>query len=122
MNPLAPHFLTLARYHQWATERLLEGVAEVSDANYRRNTGLFFGSIHGTLNHLLVGENLLWLVRFSQGTSPRVALDAEVEVDRHSLALRLREDVVSEPNQREANQQSAPAVESGLFLVPKVIE
>jgi aspartyl-tRNA(Asn)/glutamyl-tRNA(Gln) amidotransferase subunit C len=38
------------------------------------------------------------------------------------IALRLREDVASEPNQREANQRSAPAVESGLFLVPKVIE
>ncbi len=38
------------------------------------------------------------------------------------IALRLREDRVSEPNQREANQQSAPAVERGLFLVPKVIE
>jgi len=38
------------------------------------------------------------------------------------MALRLRDDVASEPNQREANQQSAPSVESGLFLVPKVIE
>lgn len=38
------------------------------------------------------------------------------------IVLRLREDAVSEPNQREANQKSAPAVERGLFLVPKVIE
>jgi aspartyl-tRNA(Asn)/glutamyl-tRNA(Gln) amidotransferase subunit C len=38
------------------------------------------------------------------------------------IALRLREDRVSEPNQREANQRNAPAVEHGLFLVPKVIE
>ena len=38
------------------------------------------------------------------------------------VVLRLRDDVVSEPNQREANQRSAPAVERGLFLVPKVIE
>jgi aspartyl-tRNA(Asn)/glutamyl-tRNA(Gln) amidotransferase subunit C len=38
------------------------------------------------------------------------------------MALRLRDDAVSEPNQREANQRSAPAVERGLFLVPKVIE
>jgi aspartyl-tRNA(Asn)/glutamyl-tRNA(Gln) amidotransferase subunit C len=38
------------------------------------------------------------------------------------VALRLRPDVVSEPNQRAANQASAPAVEDGLFLVPKVIE
>ncbi len=38
------------------------------------------------------------------------------------IALRLRDDVVSEPDSRDANQQSAPAVERGLFLVPKVIE
>ena len=38
------------------------------------------------------------------------------------VSLRLRPDVASEPNHREANQQSAPAVERGLFLVPKVIE
>ena len=38
------------------------------------------------------------------------------------VTLRLREDVVSETNRREANQQSAPAVDRGLFLVPKVVE
>lgn len=38
------------------------------------------------------------------------------------VQLRLRDDVASEPDQREANQRSAPAVERGLFLVPKVIE
>ena len=38
------------------------------------------------------------------------------------MAQRLREDVVSEENQREHFQQHAPAVENGLYLVPKVIE
>lgn len=38
------------------------------------------------------------------------------------VALRLREDIASEPNQREASQVSAPSVERGLFLVPRVIE
>jgi aspartyl-tRNA(Asn)/glutamyl-tRNA(Gln) amidotransferase subunit C len=38
------------------------------------------------------------------------------------VALRLREDVVSEPNRREACQAVAPQVEAGLYLVPKVIE
>jgi aspartyl-tRNA(Asn)/glutamyl-tRNA(Gln) amidotransferase subunit C len=38
------------------------------------------------------------------------------------IQLRLRADAVSEANNREANQKSAPAVERGLFLVPKVIE
>ena len=38
------------------------------------------------------------------------------------VALRLRDDVASEPNAREVNMQNAPAAERGLFLVPKVIE
>jgi aspartyl-tRNA(Asn)/glutamyl-tRNA(Gln) amidotransferase subunit C len=40
----------------------------------------------------------------------------------HPVALRLREDVVTEVDERERNLASAPAVEDGLFLVPKVIE
>ena len=38
------------------------------------------------------------------------------------VALRLREDAATERVDREANQRSAPAVERGLFLVPRVIE
>ena len=38
------------------------------------------------------------------------------------VKLRLRDDVVTEADQREANQRSAPAVEDGLYLVPRVIE
>ncbi|MFZ4478934.1 MAG: Asp-tRNA(Asn)/Glu-tRNA(Gln) amidotransferase subunit GatC [Rhodoferax sp.] len=38
------------------------------------------------------------------------------------ISLRLREDSVSEFDNREANMRNAPAVEQGLFLVPKVIE
>ena len=38
------------------------------------------------------------------------------------VQLRLRDDVVTEHDMRDANQRSAPAVEEGLFLVPKVIE
>ena len=49
---------------------------------------------------------------------------ANVEPMAHPLdaGLRLRDDVVSEPNQRDKFQQIAPAVEAGLYLVPKVLE
>ena len=47
---------------------------------------------------------------------------AIADADERGMTLRLREDVVSEANQREANQRSAPTVKRGLFLVPKVIE
>jgi aspartyl-tRNA(Asn)/glutamyl-tRNA(Gln) amidotransferase subunit C len=39
-----------------------------------------------------------------------------------AAALRLRDDAVTEHDERALNQASAPAVEDGLFLVPKVIE
>ena len=57
-------------------------------------------------------------------TSGVVPMAHPVDAMRNSpeMALRLRTDTVSEPNPREANQKSAPAVENGLFLVPKVIE
>ena len=40
----------------------------------------------------------------------------------HEVALRLREDEVSETDRRAAHQRSAPAVQDGLFLVPQVLE
>jgi aspartyl-tRNA(Asn)/glutamyl-tRNA(Gln) amidotransferase subunit C len=40
----------------------------------------------------------------------------------HAVALRLRDDAVTEIDQRDVNLQNAPAVDAGLFLVPKVIE
>ena len=54
----------------------------------------------------------------TQGIEPLAHPVATIQ----DIALRLRDDVASEPGQREANQKSAPAVERGLFLVPKVIE
>ena len=38
------------------------------------------------------------------------------------ISLRLRDDVVTESNERELNQRSAPATQDGLYLVPRVIE
>ncbi len=85
------HFLTLARYNGWATQRLLVAVAAVPDAQYRADTGLFFKSIHGTLNHLLVAEHQVWYLRFAQGLSPQVALNTEAETDRARLAQALQD-------------------------------
>jgi uncharacterized damage-inducible protein DinB len=88
-SPWHSHFKGQARYHVWATHRLLEAVARVSDDEYRRDVGLFFKSIHGTLNHLLVAEHMLWYPRFAKGTSPVLALDAEIEPHRERLAQAL---------------------------------
>jgi uncharacterized damage-inducible protein DinB len=84
------HFLQLARYNVWATRRLLDAVTVVSEADYRKDVGLYFKSIHGTLNHLLVGEHMVWYPRFARGVSPKMALNAEVEPDRDRLGQALK--------------------------------
>jgi uncharacterized damage-inducible protein DinB/GNAT superfamily N-acetyltransferase len=88
-SPLREHLQTLARYHRWATARLLAAVDGLPEADYRRDAGLFFGSVHGTLNHLLVADAQVWQARFAEAASPTVALDAEIEADRAALSRRL---------------------------------
>jgi uncharacterized damage-inducible protein DinB len=87
------YFATLARYNVWATHRLLEHVDALPEADYRRDAGLFFRSVHGTLNHLLVAEHEIWFERFARGVSPKRALNEELETDRVRLRERLLEAV-----------------------------
>ena len=58
MNNLA----LMARFNQWVNGHIYDSVAELSDAEYRRDRKAFFGSIHNTLNHLLVVDRL-WIAR-----------------------------------------------------------
>jgi uncharacterized damage-inducible protein DinB len=62
------HFEMFSRYNAWANERLYDAAAKLSDADYRADRGAFFKSMHGTLNHLLVGDRI-WMHRFT-GTEP----------------------------------------------------
>lgn len=55
----------LARYNRWFNQRLYAVCADLSDAQRTRDGGAFFGSIHGTLNHLVWGD-LMWLGRFAR--------------------------------------------------------
>ena len=52
----------------------------------------------------------------------RIAQLAQLEVSESQKQKRLRDDAVTEENHRSEYQASAPAVENGLYLVPKVIE
>ncbi len=89
---MAHYFTRLARYHAWATHRLLSDLAQLSDDEWHRDLRLFFGSVHRTVNHLLVTDNT-WYARFADGTSPRIALDAELHADRAAVCAALAEAV-----------------------------
>jgi len=54
----------MAAYNRWMNERLYECCAGIPDAERKRDAGAFFRSIHGTLNHLLVGDRI-WMGRFT---------------------------------------------------------
>jgi uncharacterized damage-inducible protein DinB len=65
------HFDMMAGYNNWANERLYTAASALSDETYRREYGAFFGSIHRTLNHILVGDRI-WMSRFTgMGHAPK---------------------------------------------------
>lgn len=67
------HFQMLAAYNSWANEQLFETVARLSESEYRQDAGLFYKSIHATLNHIL-GHDRLWMKRFTgEGDHPKTA-------------------------------------------------
>ena len=68
------YFLTLAHYNVWANERLYEACAQLPEAEYMQPRPAFFGSIHGTLNHLLVADRV-WLARIERKPPLKVTTD-----------------------------------------------
>ena len=65
----------LARYNRGANARLYAACADLSDAERRQPRKAFFTSIHGTLNHIMVGDRI-WLSRFRGAAMPSTNLDA----------------------------------------------
>ncbi len=65
------HLRRLARYNEWANRRLFAACRALPPEEYHRSRRAFFGSIHGTLNHLLVADRI-WLDRLA-GHAPRHA-------------------------------------------------
>lgn len=86
---LATYFGELARYHAWATHKLLADLAALDDDEWHRDLRLFFGSVHRTVNHLLVTDTI-WYARFAENTSPRIALDAELHTERAAVCAALK--------------------------------
>ncbi|HEY0185023.1 MAG TPA: DinB family protein [Rhodopila sp.] len=67
---LKAHFDQLAAYNRWANRRIYNDAASLTDAVRKSAAGLFFGSVHGTLNHLLVAD-YIWMRRFT-GDGPQL--------------------------------------------------
>jgi uncharacterized damage-inducible protein DinB len=86
------HASLMARYNRWANTRLYAGAATLADAQRRQPVGLYFKSLHGTLNHLLTAD-LIWMSRLEGKGGHPGRLDAIVHDDFEALrAAREAED------------------------------
>ncbi len=91
MSILTEHYRGLARYNRWMNEKLYAVAAGLSDEERRRDLRAFFRSVHGTLNHILLGDRI-WLGRFG-GPAFTAPLDDELYADFETLrAERARTD------------------------------
>lgn len=91
-EPMKQHFMMFAAYNRWANLRVYDAAAALSDEEFNRDMGAFFGSMMGTLNHLMVADRI-WLKRFTgEGEAPKT-LDAILHRDLPKLrAAREAED------------------------------
>lgn len=73
--PILPEYVALmARYNAWMNDKVYEASARLDDAARKQDRGAFFGSVHGTLNHLMFGD-LCWLGRFCEGKARATRAD-----------------------------------------------
>lgn len=92
MSPLITHFQQLARYNAQANDILYAACSELPDAERKRDRRAFFTSIHGALNHILVGDRI-WMIRFDGGEAGSDALDKILYDDFNELrTMRSQED------------------------------
>ncbi len=91
-QPTLRSYRQLAAYNAWANARLYDGAAAIGADLLARPMGAFFGSLTGTLNHLVVTDRI-WLSRLLATGEPQPPLDTVLETDLSALrALRMAED------------------------------
>ncbi|NMG11834.1 DinB family protein [Brasilonema sp. UFV-L1] len=89
---LIQHFQMLARYNTLANRKLYEVCSQLSDVERKCIRPAFFKSIHGTLNHIMVGDSI-WMGRFEGKQMPSTNLDAILYDDFDELrSVRVLED------------------------------
>jgi len=74
MADFSRQFRLLADYNGWANHRLLDACSQLDGGEVESARPAFFGSILGTLNHILVGDQA-WLARLRKDPPPGIALD-----------------------------------------------
>lgn len=83
-DPRVAIWRRMARYNRLANDTLYAACEALGEERRRRDLGAFFRSVHGTLNHLLLGDRI-WMARFAGGSHPSTGLDAILHEDFAAL-------------------------------------
>jgi len=78
---LKQNFQLMAEYNRWINERLYRAASQLDATEIEQDRGAFFGSIIGTLNHILVGD-IFWLKRFADHPAKLDSLDYVRHMDK----------------------------------------
>lgn len=92
MTTLKQTYSMLAGYNAWANRQLYDAAADLTPDEFVRETGVFFSSMMGTLNHILVADRI-WMKRLTGAGEAPAFLDTILFPDLARLRLaRERED------------------------------
>ena len=85
---ITPDYLTtMAAYNAEMNRRIYDAAARLSDEERRRERGAFWGSIHGTLNHILWGDTA-WMSRFDGWEKPLHGIKQSASLHEDFFALK----------------------------------
>lgn len=95
------HVVLMATYNEWMNVRIYEAAGKLSSQEILAHRNAFFGSIMGTLNHIVVGDTI-WLKRFAAHPANHIALNPVRQLQTpSSLDQVLFTDYVSLSNHRK---------------------
>jgi uncharacterized damage-inducible protein DinB len=99
------HLRLLSRYNQWMNDKLYDTAAKLPADEFGRDRGAFFGSLLGTLNHIVVADTI-WLQRFATHPAQHSALDQVRTSSRpNALGQILLDDVAALAEERRRLDQ-----------------
>jgi len=102
-----------AKYNREFNLSLFNQVARLSENERKKDMGAFFGSIHGTLNHILLADRI-WLGRFATAVPSTELSDAELVYEFSSLRQEVCSDFTELHHERRATDRIIASWAEGL--------
>ena len=114
------HFIRYAQYNTWFNKQLFDCLARLDEDALQRDRGAFFGSIHASLDHLLLCDRM-WLSRIQRSPLPFESLEGAELVETHQgLDQVMTPDFAS---QRAAREETDAVLEAFVVeLTPALLE